>query len=84
MTIHIEFFIHQNPQILLYRAALYLTITQPILMFEIALTQVQDFAHIFVELYAIGTSLSLEPVKIIHLGLKLVTGVGHSKGLVSS
>lgn len=84
LTIPTEFFIHRNPQVSLYRAALYPIITQPILVFEIALTQVQDLALVFVEPYVVYMGLSLESVKVIHLGLRLVTGVGHSKGVVSS
>ena len=42
LTIHVEFFIKQYLQDFLCRAAVNPIATQPILMFEIDLTQVQD------------------------------------------
>jgi len=41
---HVEFLIHQYPQVFLFRAALEPLSTQPVLVFGIALTHVQDIA----------------------------------------
>jgi len=47
---HVELLIHQNPQVLLLRAALEPLSVQPVLMFGITLTHVQDLALGLVEL----------------------------------
>jgi len=44
--VHVQLFIHQYPQVLLSRVALNPFIPQPVLILEVALTQVQDLALI--------------------------------------
>jgi len=47
---HVKLFIHQYPQVLLCRAALNPLITQPVSMFGIAPTHMQDLAFRLAEL----------------------------------
>lgn len=57
------FFIHQHPQVLL-GAALNPLITQPVLVLEIAPTQLQDLAFSLAKLHDVCTGPPLKPVKI--------------------
>ena len=50
---HVELLIHQYPQVLLLRAALEPLSAQPVLVFGITLTHVQDLALGLVELHAV-------------------------------
>ncbi|KAK4806146.1 hypothetical protein QYF61_001069 [Mycteria americana] len=61
---HVQFFIHQYPQVLLCRAALNAFITQSVLILGTAPTQVQDLALGLVELHEVRTGLLLQPVKV--------------------
>ncbi|KAK4824941.1 hypothetical protein QYF61_021561 [Mycteria americana] len=61
---HVQFFIHQYPQVLLRRAALKPFIFQSVLLLGIALIQVQNLALGFVELHAVCTGPLLKPVKV--------------------
>jgi len=64
MPAHIRYFIHQYPQGLLHRVVISSLITQPELMVEIALAQMQDLALDLVELHEICMGLPLKPVKV--------------------
>ncbi|KAK4810749.1 hypothetical protein QYF61_007723 [Mycteria americana] len=61
---HIHFFIHQYPQVLLSKAALNPLIAQPVSMFGIALTQVQDLALSLVEPHEVHMGPLLELVQV--------------------
>ena len=61
---HVQFFIHQYPQVLLSWAALSEFTTQPVLIQVIVPTQVQDFALGFIELHEVLTGPPLKPVKV--------------------
>ncbi|KAK4811347.1 hypothetical protein QYF61_027576 [Mycteria americana] len=63
---HIQFFIHQYPQVLLCRAAHNPLIAQPVSMFGIAPTQVQDLALGLAELHEVRTGPLLKPLKSIN------------------
>ena len=69
LSAHVQFFIHQYPQVLLCRAALNPFITQPVLMLGVALTMVQDLALSLVELREIYTGPLLEPFKVLLDGI---------------
>jgi len=61
---HVELLIHRYPQVLLLRAALEPLSAQPLLMFGIALTDVQDLALDLVELHAVCTGPPLQLVQV--------------------
>jgi len=61
---HVQFSIHQYPQVLLLRAALNPFVSQSILILKTALTQVQDLAHGLVEPYEFHTGPLLELVRV--------------------
>jgi len=60
---HFESFINQHSQILL-RSALKTFSTQPVRVFGIALTQVQDLALCLVALHELGMGPPLKPVQV--------------------
>lgn len=53
LPVHIQFLVHQYPQILYCLANLNPLITYPVFMFVISLTYVQDFAFDLVELHEV-------------------------------
>ncbi|KAK4806258.1 hypothetical protein QYF61_013402 [Mycteria americana] len=68
---HVQFFIHQYPQVLLCRAALNPFIPQSVLISGIAPTQVQDLALGLVELHEVHMGPLLKPVKSINCTTQL-------------
>ena len=64
LLVHVEFLINQYPQVLLLRAALEPPPAQPVLVFGIALTHVQDPALGLVELPAVHAGPPLQPVQV--------------------
>ncbi|CAN0123198.1 unnamed protein product, partial [Bubo scandiacus] len=64
LAAHVQFFIHQYPQVLLHRAALSPFIPQPILIPGVALTHVQDFALGLVEPHEVHRGPPLELVQV--------------------
>ncbi|PKU44393.1 hypothetical protein llap_5336 [Limosa lapponica baueri] len=60
---HTELLIHQHPQVLWLRAALNAFSAQPVFVFRIAATQVQDLVLSLVELHEVSMGPSLKPVK---------------------
>jgi len=61
---HVELLIHQYPQVLLLRAALEPLSSQPLFVFEVAPTHVQDLALGLVELHVVHAGPPLQPVKV--------------------
>ena len=64
VSYQVELFIHQHSQVLLLKAALNPFIMQSLLIFEIALNQVQDLALGFVEFQKAHTIPHLKPIKV--------------------
>lgn len=64
---HIHFFIQQHSQVLLLRDALNPLIAQPILMFRIALTQLNNLAPDLAELHEVNTSQACQGPSGWHL-----------------
>ncbi|KAK4823197.1 hypothetical protein QYF61_027206 [Mycteria americana] len=64
LSAHVQFFIHQYPQVLLGRAALNPFIPQPVLILGVAPTQVQDPALGLVEPHEVHTGPLLELVQV--------------------
>jgi len=64
LVAHVQLFIHQYPQVLLSKAALNTFISQPVLIAEVALTQVQDLALGLVEPHEVHTGPLLELVQV--------------------
>ncbi|KAK4827796.1 hypothetical protein QYF61_021788 [Mycteria americana] len=77
---HIQFFIHWYPQVLC-RAALNPLIAQPVSMFGIAPTQVQDLALGLAEFHEVHTGPPLKPVKVPLDGIPSLQHVDHTTQL---
>ncbi|KAK4807044.1 hypothetical protein QYF61_018385 [Mycteria americana] len=71
LTAHVQLFIYQYPQVLLHRAALNPFIPQSLLIWGIALTQVQDLALGLVELHESRMGPLLEIVQQISCTIQL-------------
>jgi len=78
---HLELLTHQYPQVLLLRAALELLSTQPVLVFGIALTHVQDLALSLVELHAVHAGSHLQSVKVPLNGIPSLQCANHTTEL---
>ena len=61
---HVQLFIHQYPHVLLCRVALNPFIPQPVLIWGVALTQVQDLSLGIVELHEVHMGPLLEIVQV--------------------
>jgi len=78
---HAELLTHQYPQVLLLRGALKPLSAQPVLVFGIALTHMQDLALGLVELHAVHAGPPLLPVKILLNGIPSLQRVNHTTQL---
>jgi len=78
---HVELLIHQYPQVLLLRAALEPLSAQPVLVFGIAPTHVQDLVLGLAELHAVHTGPPLQPVKVPLNGIPSLQSVNHTTQL---
>ncbi|KAK4831204.1 hypothetical protein QYF61_016041 [Mycteria americana] len=65
LPVHVQLFIHQYPHVLLGRAALNPIIPQPVLILEVAPTQVQDPALGLVEPHEVHTGPLLQLVQVL-------------------
>ena len=70
------------PQVVLLRAALDQLSAQPVLVFGIALTHVQDLALGLVELHAVHAGPPLQPVQVPLNGIPSLQRVNHTTQLV--
>jgi len=61
---HVQLFIHQYPQVFIFRAALNLFSAQPVFVLGIAPTHVQDLAHGLVEPHDSCTGPPFKPVQV--------------------
>ncbi|KAK4824943.1 hypothetical protein QYF61_021631, partial [Mycteria americana] len=78
---HVQLFIHQYPQALLFRAALSPFIPQPVLILGVALTQVQDPALGLVEPHEVHMGPLLELVQVPLDGILSLRHVNHTTQL---
>jgi len=78
---HVELLIHQYPQVLLLRTTLESLSTQPVLVFGIALTQMQDLALGLVELHVVHAGPPLQPVKVPLNGIPSLQSINHTTQL---
>lgn len=65
MLVHTQFFIHDYPLVLLCRAALSPLIAQPVFMFGITSTQLQDLSPSLLELHEVNVDPLIKPVQIL-------------------
>ncbi|GAB0177359.1 cAMP-dependent protein kinase inhibitor alpha [Grus japonensis] len=84
MPAHLQFFIHQLPQVLLCRGALNPFIPQSVLVPGIALTKVQDLALVLVELHEVHVSPLLKLIKVLLDGIPPLKRINCTTHLVSS
>ena len=79
---HVQFFIHQYPQVLVCRAALNPLILQSVLIVGVASTHVRDLALGLAELHEVLMGPLLTPVKVLLDGTSLpqVYQLHHSAG----
>jgi len=81
LPVHVELLIHHYPLVLLLRAALEPLSAQPVFVFGIAPTQVQDLALALVELHEVHTGAPLQPVKVPLNGIPSLQCVNHTTQL---
>ncbi|GAB0184583.1 cAMP-dependent protein kinase inhibitor alpha [Grus japonensis] len=75
---HVELFIHQYPQVLLFRAAFNLFLAQSVAVLGIVPTHVQDLALGLVELHVVRMDPPLQPVKVPLDGIPSLQCVNHT------
>ena len=78
---HVELLVNQYPPVLLLRAALEPLSAQPVLVFGIAPTHVQDLALDLVGLHVAHAGPPLQPVKVLLNGIPSLLHVNHTTKL---